>query len=91
MSERRERASERASERANAANERTQRTSERSDERTSAARMLELTAHLPLFRAQLLTVTEENVLRFRHECFLMKNLSHVNVVKLVGVCWSEDM
>jgi hypothetical protein len=53
--------------------------------------MLELTAHLPLFRAQLLTVTEENVLRFRHECFLMKNLSHPNVVKLVGVCWSEDM
>ncbi|GMI19262.1 hypothetical protein TeGR_g715, partial [Tetraparma gracilis] len=40
---------------------------------------------------QLLTVTEENVLRFRHECFLMKNLSHPNVVKLVGVCWSEDM
>ena len=40
---------------------------------------------------QLLTVNEENVLRFRHECFLMKNLSHPNVVKLVGVCWSEDL
>ncbi|GMI19186.1 hypothetical protein TeGR_g6231 [Tetraparma gracilis] len=40
---------------------------------------------------QLLTVTEENVLRFRHECFLMKNLAHPNVVKLVGVCWSEDL
>ncbi|GMI38379.1 hypothetical protein TeGR_g13292 [Tetraparma gracilis] len=40
---------------------------------------------------QLLTVNEENVLRFRHECFLMKNLSHPNVVKLVGVCWSEEL
>ncbi|GMI34345.1 hypothetical protein TeGR_g3155, partial [Tetraparma gracilis] len=39
----------------------------------------------------LLTVNEENVLRFRHECFLTKNLSHPNVVKLVGVCWSEDL
>jgi hypothetical protein len=36
-------------------------------------------------------VNEENVLRFRHECFLMKNLSHPNVVQLVGVCWSEDL
>jgi hypothetical protein len=45
----------------------------------------------PLPSAQLLTVTEENVLRFRHECFLMKNLAHPNVVKLVGVCWSEDL
>jgi hypothetical protein len=40
---------------------------------------------------QLLTVNNENVLRFRHECFLMKNLSHPHVVNLVGVCWSEDM
>ncbi|GMI36532.1 hypothetical protein TeGR_g6885, partial [Tetraparma gracilis] len=40
---------------------------------------------------QLLTVNEENVLRFRHECFLMKNLSHPNVVKLVGVSWSEEL
>ncbi|GMI43239.1 hypothetical protein TeGR_g13293, partial [Tetraparma gracilis] len=40
---------------------------------------------------QLLTVNEENVLRFRHECFLTKNLSHPNVVKLVGVCWSEEL
>ncbi|GMI30069.1 hypothetical protein TeGR_g6473 [Tetraparma gracilis] len=40
---------------------------------------------------QLLTVNEENVLRFRHECFLMKNLSHPNIVKLAGVCWSEDL
>jgi hypothetical protein len=48
-----------------------------------------LTLHLR--SAQLLTVNEENVLRFRHECFLMKNLSHPNVVKLVGVCWSEEL
>jgi hypothetical protein len=40
---------------------------------------------------QLLTVSEENVMRFRHECFLTKNLSHPNVVKLVGVCWSDDL
>jgi hypothetical protein len=40
---------------------------------------------------QLLTVNEENVLRFRHECFLMKNLSHPNIVQLVGVCWSEEL
>ncbi|GMI41246.1 hypothetical protein TeGR_g3202 [Tetraparma gracilis] len=39
----------------------------------------------------LLTLNEENVLRFRHECFLMKNLSHPNIVKLAGVCWSEDL
>ncbi|GMI28795.1 hypothetical protein TeGR_g1842 [Tetraparma gracilis] len=40
---------------------------------------------------QLITVNDENVLRFRHECFLMKNLSHPNVVKLVGVAWSENL
>ncbi|GMI55003.1 hypothetical protein TeGR_g1890, partial [Tetraparma gracilis] len=40
---------------------------------------------------QLLTVNEENVLRFRHECFLMKNLSHPNVVQLVGVSWDESL
>ncbi|GMI28514.1 hypothetical protein TeGR_g9793 [Tetraparma gracilis] len=40
---------------------------------------------------QLLTVNEENVMRFRHECFLMKNLSHPNIVQLVGVCWSEEL
>jgi hypothetical protein len=40
---------------------------------------------------QLLTVNQENVLRFRHECFLMKNLSHPNVVKLVGVCWDDSL
>jgi hypothetical protein len=38
---------------------------------------------------QLQTLNEENVLRFRHECFLMKNLSHPNVIKLVGVCWDD--
>jgi hypothetical protein len=25
------------------------------------------------------------------ECFLMKNLRHPNVVRLVGVCWDEKM
>ncbi|GMI24901.1 hypothetical protein TeGR_g14185 [Tetraparma gracilis] len=40
---------------------------------------------------QLLTVNEENVLRFRLECFLTKTLSHPNVVRLVGVVWAEDM
>jgi hypothetical protein len=36
-------------------------------------------------------VNQENVLRFRHECFLMKNLAHPNVVKLVGVCWDDSL
>jgi hypothetical protein len=40
---------------------------------------------------QLLTVTDENVTRFRHECFLLKNLAHPHVVKLVGVVWDSDM
>jgi hypothetical protein len=40
---------------------------------------------------QLQKVNEENVLRFRHECFLMKNLAHPNVVKLVGVCWDDSL
>ena len=25
------------------------------------------------------------------ECFLMKNLRHPNIVKLVGVCWEDEM
>ena len=40
---------------------------------------------------QLLKVTDENVTRFRHECFLMKNLAHPHVVKLVGVVWDSEM
>ncbi|GMI18921.1 hypothetical protein TeGR_g7165, partial [Tetraparma gracilis] len=40
---------------------------------------------------QLSNLDEENVLRFRHECFLMKNLSHPNIVTLLGVVWSEEM
>ena len=35
------------------------------------------------------TVDEESVSRFRFECFLMKELRHPNIVKLVGVCWDE--
>ena len=43
------------------------------------------TVHLATYRGtkvalkQLSNVTEENVLRFRHECFLMKNLNHPHV------------
>ena len=40
---------------------------------------------------QLLEIIDENVDRFRFECFLMKNLRHPNVVKLVGVCWDDNM
>jgi serine/threonine protein kinase len=40
---------------------------------------------------QLLTVNSETVKRFRLECFLMKSLRHPNVVKLVGVCWDDNM
>ena len=36
---------------------------------------------------RLLRITEESVERFRFECFLMKDLRHPNIVKLVGVCW----
>ena len=40
---------------------------------------------------QLITINDENVSRFRHECFLMKTLRHPNIVKLVGVCWEDAM
>ena len=40
---------------------------------------------------QLITINDENVKRFRHECFLMKTLRHPNIVKLVGVCWEDEM
>ena len=36
---------------------------------------------------RLITIEKENVERFRFECFLMKDLRHPNIVKLVGVCW----
>ena len=39
----------------------------------------------------LLDMNEENVLRFRHECFLMKNLNHPHVVRLIGVCWDDEL
>ena len=35
------------------------------------------------------TVDQESVERFRFECFLMKELRHPNIVRLVGVCWDE--
>ncbi|GMI02459.1 hypothetical protein TrST_g9218, partial [Triparma strigata] len=40
---------------------------------------------------QLISIDEESVQRFRFECFLMKELRHPNVVKLVGVCWDDMM
>jgi hypothetical protein len=40
---------------------------------------------------QLLSINDENVMRFRFECFLMKGLRHPNIVKLIGVCWDSDM
>ena len=40
---------------------------------------------------QLLTITPDSVKRFRFECFLMKNLRHPNIVKLVGVCWDDSL
>ena len=36
---------------------------------------------------RLLDITEENLGRFRFECFLLINLRHPNIVRLVGVCW----
>jgi serine/threonine protein kinase len=40
---------------------------------------------------QLLTIDMDNVKTFRFECFLMKNLRHPNIVKLIGVCWDDKM
>jgi hypothetical protein len=40
---------------------------------------------------QLLTINENSVKRFRFECFIMKNLRHPNIIKLIGVCWDEMM
>ena len=55
------------------------------------------TVHLGTFKGgqvavkQLIRLTKTSVFRFRFECFLMKNLRHPNVVKLVGVCWEVSM
>jgi serine/threonine protein kinase len=40
---------------------------------------------------QLLTINDESVKRFRFECFLLKSLRHPNIVKLIGVCWDDDL
>jgi hypothetical protein len=40
---------------------------------------------------QLMNIAPETVKRFRFECFLMKNLRHPNIVRLVGVCWDDQM
>ena len=53
--------------------------------------------HLALYKGkevavkQLLSVTDEHCLRFRRECFLTKELSHPNIVILIGVCWDSMM
>ena len=40
---------------------------------------------------QLLEISDENIERFRFECFLVKSLSHPNIVSLVGVVWDDFM
>ena len=45
----------------------------------------------PMAMKQLLQIGEDSVKRFRFECFLMKSLRHPNIVKLVGVCWDDDL
>ena len=53
--------------------------------------------HLADFKGQkvavktLLEINDESLRRFRFECFLMKNLRHPNVVRLVGVVWELNM
>ncbi|GMH49587.1 hypothetical protein TrLO_g5833 [Triparma laevis f. longispina] len=53
--------------------------------------------HLAMYQNQkvamktLLRIDENTMTRFRFECFLMKELRHPNIVKLVGVCWDENM
>jgi hypothetical protein len=45
----------------------------------------------PIAMKQLLQINEESVQRFRFECLLMKVIRHPSIVKLVGVCWEDDM
>eukprot|EP00520_Triparma_pacifica_P006010 CAMPEP_0118656516 /NCGR_PEP_ID=MMETSP0785-20121206/13529_1 /TAXON_ID=91992 /ORGANISM="Bolidomonas pacifica, Strain CCMP 1866" /LENGTH=882 /DNA_ID=CAMNT_0006549377 /DNA_START=68 /DNA_END=2713 /DNA_ORIENTATION=- len=40
---------------------------------------------------QLQHLEDDTVDRFRFECFLMKSLRHPNVVRLIGVCWDDNM
>eukprot|EP00520_Triparma_pacifica_P017677 CAMPEP_0118651786 /NCGR_PEP_ID=MMETSP0785-20121206/10967_1 /TAXON_ID=91992 /ORGANISM="Bolidomonas pacifica, Strain CCMP 1866" /LENGTH=1363 /DNA_ID=CAMNT_0006544253 /DNA_START=76 /DNA_END=4164 /DNA_ORIENTATION=+ len=40
---------------------------------------------------QLTNIDNDNIKRFRFECFLTKELRHPNVVRLVGVCWDDMM
>ncbi|GMH90963.1 hypothetical protein TrVE_jg13145 [Triparma verrucosa] len=53
--------------------------------------------HLAMFRNQrialkrIVRIDQESVKRFRFECFMMKELRHPNIVKLVGVCWDDIM
>jgi len=45
----------------------------------------------PVAMKQLLDINDDSVKRFRFECFLMKSLRHPNIVKLIGVCWDDNM
>ncbi|GMI21575.1 hypothetical protein TeGR_g3392, partial [Tetraparma gracilis] len=40
---------------------------------------------------QLITINDDSVMRFRRECFLTKEMSHPNIVILIGVCWDQMM
>jgi hypothetical protein len=40
---------------------------------------------------QLITINDDSVMRFRRECFLTKEMSHPNIVILIGVCWDDLM
>ncbi|GMI56196.1 hypothetical protein TeGR_g10796, partial [Tetraparma gracilis] len=40
---------------------------------------------------QLITINDDSVMRFRRECFLTKEMSHPNIVILIGVCWDTMM
>jgi len=36
-------------------------------------------------------IDPESIQRFRFECFMMKDLRHPNIVRLIGVCWDDFM
>ena len=36
-------------------------------------------------------IDADSIQRFRFECFIMKDLRHPNIVRLIGVCWDDFM
>ncbi len=40
---------------------------------------------------RMITIDEASLERFRFECFMMKELRHPNIVRLVGVCWDVNL